>query len=216
MIFIVANFLDRRGRKIPELSTLIWTFFLSVPVIGLIVLQGDFSSTITLFPVLFAMLFCAGAHLGHLGALAVIGGLSGGLPMIWTMLKLKPELMSASPFLSYVEALSRFGWSYVFTIIGIFITAYVVWWMLRKFLIDLPLVVLNAIGLVFLIGLTFGIVVDGQLKDYQRGRLVAFMDPGLNPRGSGYNSLQARIAIGSGGVVSPGSPFVIINGCDST
>ena len=37
------------------------------------------------------------------------------------------------------------------------------------------------------------------IKDYQLKRLATFVDPTLDPLGAGYNSLQARIAIGSGG-----------------
>jgi rod shape determining protein RodA len=38
------------------------------------------------------------------------------------------------------------------------------------------------------------------LKDYQKARLVSFMDPGLDPKGSGYQVIQSKIAIGSGGL----------------
>jgi rod shape determining protein RodA len=44
----------------------------------------------------------------------------------------------------------------------------------------------------------------GVLKDYQVDRFLAFTDPGLDPRGAGYNTEQARIAIGNGGVVGQG------------
>ena len=37
------------------------------------------------------------------------------------------------------------------------------------------------------------------IKDYQLRRLATFVDPTLDPLGAGYNTLQARIAIGSGG-----------------
>ena len=36
-------------------------------------------------------------------------------------------------------------------------------------------------------------------QDYMRERFVAFFDPGSDPLGAGYNVLQARISIGSGG-----------------
>jgi rod shape determining protein RodA len=36
------------------------------------------------------------------------------------------------------------------------------------------------------------------LKDYQRTRLVTFLDPSLDPRGSGYQVIQSKIAVGSG------------------
>jgi rod shape determining protein RodA len=44
----------------------------------------------------------------------------------------------------------------------------------------------------------------GVLEDYQLDRFLAFTDPGLDPRGAGYNTEQARIAIGNGGVFGQG------------
>lgn len=37
------------------------------------------------------------------------------------------------------------------------------------------------------------------LKPYQRTRLLVFLDPDLDPLGAGYNLIQSKIAIGSGG-----------------
>ncbi len=36
------------------------------------------------------------------------------------------------------------------------------------------------------------------MHDYQRQRILTFLDPGNDPRGAGYHILQSRIAIGSG------------------
>ena len=36
------------------------------------------------------------------------------------------------------------------------------------------------------------------LKEYQRKRIVTFLNPGSDARGSGYNAIQSKIAIGSG------------------
>lgn len=44
----------------------------------------------------------------------------------------------------------------------------------------------------------------GVLKDYQVDRFLAFTNPGLDPRGAGYNTEQARIAVGNGGLVGQG------------
>jgi rod shape determining protein RodA len=44
----------------------------------------------------------------------------------------------------------------------------------------------------------------GVLKDYQVDRFMAFTNPGLDPRGAGYNTEQARIAIGNGGIFGQG------------
>ena len=44
----------------------------------------------------------------------------------------------------------------------------------------------------------------GLLKQYQINRFMAFTDPALDPRGAGYNTTQARIAIGNGGLFGQG------------
>ncbi len=42
------------------------------------------------------------------------------------------------------------------------------------------------------------------LKDYQRARLTTFLDPESDPLGSGWNIIQSKIAVGSGGVFGKG------------
>ncbi|MEV3855400.1 rod shape-determining protein RodA [Streptomyces sp. NPDC050095] len=44
----------------------------------------------------------------------------------------------------------------------------------------------------------------GVLDDYQIARFAAFANPALDPAGVGYNTNQARIAIGSGGLTGSG------------
>ncbi len=61
------------------------------------------------------------------------------------------------------------------------------WWLI-------PILFLTTGALVWTVG----------LKDYQRNRIESFLDPTTDPRGSGYNAIQARIAIGSGGIFGKG------------
>lgn len=42
------------------------------------------------------------------------------------------------------------------------------------------------------------------LKDYQKDRLILFLDPSRDPLGGGYHLLQSKIAIGSGGLLGTG------------
>jgi rod shape determining protein RodA len=48
------------------------------------------------------------------------------------------------------------------------------------------------------------VVSAGVLKAYQVNRFMAFTNPQLDPRGAGYNTTQARIAIGNGGLFGQG------------
>jgi len=42
------------------------------------------------------------------------------------------------------------------------------------------------------------------LKDYQKARITTFLDPEKDPRGDGYQQIQARITVGSGGLTGKG------------
>ena len=42
------------------------------------------------------------------------------------------------------------------------------------------------------------------LQDYQRGRISTFLDPSQDARGAGYQQIQARITVGSGGLWGKG------------
>lgn len=42
------------------------------------------------------------------------------------------------------------------------------------------------------------------LKDYQKSRLMVFLNPDLDPLGAGYTIIQSKIAVGSGGLFGKG------------
>lgn len=54
-------------------------------------------------------------------------------------------------------------------------------------------------------------IVWSVLRDYQRQRLLSFLDPGSDPQGAGFQVAQAQIAIGSGGIFGKG----LLNGSQS-
>jgi rod shape determining protein RodA len=61
------------------------------------------------------------------------------------------------------------------------------------------LALLGIVGLVIASVLWFG-----GLKPYQRARIVSFVNPAADIHGSGYNAYQAKIAVGSGGLLGKG------------
>ncbi|MBQ9006039.1 MAG: rod shape-determining protein RodA [Atopobiaceae bacterium] len=69
--------------------------------------------------------------------------------------------------------------------------------------------VLVTIGLIVLVA-TLAIVTSMTpglphiLKEYQLNRLIVFVDPSVDPGGSGYNLQQSKIAVGSGGLFGKG------------
>jgi rod shape determining protein RodA len=65
----------------------------------------------------------------------------------------------------------------------------------RRWLVALSLAAVGAAVAAFRLGLLHG---------YQLQRFEAFTNPRLDPRGAGYNTMQARIAIGNGGLFGQG------------
>jgi len=62
-------------------------------------------------------------------------------------------------------------------------------------------------GTVFVINLAAGFAFElllKVLKPHQVNRILTFVDPSSDPLGSGYNALQAKVAIGSGGLIGKG------------
>jgi len=54
-----------------------------------------------------------------------------------------------------------------------------------------------------LVGISVQFIYDG-LKPYQQKRIATFLDPNADPLGAGYNILQSKVAIGSGGLFGKG------------
>jgi len=79
------------------------------------------------------------------------------------------------------------------------------------------MLVLSGAAMFFLAGVrlwTFGVVLAAagaivpfawhHLRDYQKNRILTFLNPESDPLGAGYHSLQAKIAVGSGGIFGKG------------
>jgi rod shape determining protein RodA len=64
---------------------------------------------------------------------------------------------------------------------------------------------LRVFGLIFVcLLLTAPIAWKFALKDYQKSRISTFLDPSQDARGAGYQQIQARITVGSGGLTGKG------------
>ncbi len=63
----------------------------------------------------------------------------------------------------------------------------------------------KTIGILALIALiSGGALYQFGLKEYQKRRILTFLDPTQDAQGSGYNAIQSKIAIGSGQIVGKG------------
>ena len=60
------------------------------------------------------------------------------------------------------------------------------------------------IMLVNIVAGTVALPLWNSLQQYQKNRFLVFLDPNIDARGAGYNLIQSRVAIGSGGLFGKG------------
>jgi len=203
LILVLANFLDKRIGKIKELQTVLGAFALCVPVFLLLIKQPDFSAILITFPVVLIMLFASGASLFHLFIILGYAFISALFPILWSIITLTPELLD-NALVSYFFHLSD-SWVSASTFIAASVFGFWLLWRLSvRLYANVSGVYFAGAALVLMLGFFSGMLVKHQMKDYQQKRLEVFLSPEADPRGAGYNLLQARIAIGSGGILGRG------------
>jgi rod shape determining protein RodA len=114
--------------------------------------------------------------------------------LFWAGLKISELFLLISPVLSVIGTSNQVFWA-IFIAIVFFIG-------LR---IRLPL---KLFSLILLINITAPYasftIWNSVLKDHQRERILTFVDPMQDPKGAGYQVIQSRLAIGSGGILGKG------------
>jgi rod shape determining protein RodA len=203
LILVLANYLDKRINKIREFPVVLGALMLSLPVFLLLIKQPDFSGILLTLPVVLIMLFVSGANLFHLSIILGYVFISALFPILWTVITLTPELMD-NQLIGYFFRLSNFGWSALFFVLGVGAAAYLLWLLSVKLYSNISGVFFGGAALVLVLGFFSGVMVKHQMKEYQQKRLEVFLSPESDPKGAGYNLLQARVAIGSGGLFGKG------------
>ncbi|HIE05818.1 MAG TPA: rod shape-determining protein RodA [bacterium (Candidatus Stahlbacteria)] len=106
--------------------------------------------------------------------------------LYWFGLPLLTLLLILSPLISIIFSFSIFIWAPYIILLAIFL----IW---RREMISLISTLLaNSI-----VGLLTPLLWHG-LKEYQRQRIIGFLAPWIDPKGIGWQTIQSRIAYGSG------------------
>jgi rod shape determining protein RodA len=203
-ILALAGYLDSRWRETKRWSTLLVSLGILFGQLFLIMLQPDFSSTLSYFPVALVLMFVAGIEPLYVVGIMLYGALAAGIPLAATFFKLQPDLIAAHPSLNYFVTVSRGGLHAVLILIGITVSIFVIWWFITKLRFAVPFIYPLALAVIIVFGSISSVAVNKSLKDYQRKRLIVFLSPDIDPLGSAYNIIQSRIAIGSGQIMGKG------------
>ena len=126
-------------------------------------------------------------------AMAFIGILFAAL--YWGGTPLPLLILLASPGLGLILSFDTGIWS-----------LYIVALTLSLFFYRYRLYLVESVGVVLanLAAGTIALPLWRSLADYQRNRLLVFLDPSVDPRGAGWHLIQSKVAIGSGGLLGKG------------
>ncbi len=186
IILYLAGFIQKNFYFMKNVFKLSIPLFATSAMVGLILLEPDFSSAAVFIPILFGMLFVGGVP-GRLVVYCLIFfSVIAGLPVIKAYFTINHpgSIMSKDSGMIYSFL--------IFALIAISV----------YFLKSLRFQILSKdykTGIfIALLGLVFALVISSSMRAYQMKRILVVFSPSMDPLGSGYNVLQSKIAIGSG------------------
>ncbi|MGC9070637.1 MAG: FtsW/RodA/SpoVE family cell cycle protein [Elusimicrobiales bacterium] len=203
LIIFISSYLSRYPYAVREFLGILKLSFFIIPFFILMIKQPDFSGIlISFFPIL-VLFILGGMELCYFYYFLFYLLVAVSIPFFSVFVKMMPQYLS-NDFIELLFSLTYFGVNMVvFIIVGAFFV-FAVWYLLRKFNPLASLSYFLFIYIIFVSGYISGIFIKNQIKDYQYKRIESFLRPESDPRGAGYNIIQARIALGSGGFLGKG------------
>ncbi len=198
LVIALARYLSKEGRQERPLHSLFMAALVVAVPAGLVLKQPDMGTVIVYLSLLITLPFAAGLPARYL-VLAVISGTLAGLRLLLGIahehLSFLPEGVLSRLISSPEPAFTAF------VILGA--AGAMVAGLMRL------LRVRNALSVFLFCTVPTGVLYASfflaeHLKEYQKLRLLTFIAPQLDPKGSGYNIIQSQVAFGSGGVLGQG------------
>ncbi|MBI2505557.1 MAG: rod shape-determining protein RodA [Candidatus Latescibacteria bacterium] len=176
-ILTLAHYLgDRTAEQIDHYKTLLGTLVIALPPMALIVEQPDLGTALSLGAIIIPMLYWAGMNPLHLFVLIA--------PLLSVVCSFEPLWQGAAPF--------------VFAVFVILCSLALHLFFARLW------ITLAMLGVNLGAGLVNVYLWEHLLHDYQKARILTFLDPERDRLGAGWNIIQSKIAIGSGALTGKG------------
>ena len=198
VVIVLAKYLELRERDIKNFRELLVPAVITIIPMLIILKQPDFGTAAIFVPVLFTMLFLGGADVSHLISIILIAAIAIVFPMMltyWEWAGYKGGNFIVQMFV-HLDVL--------FMVAGVLLTIAVISFITHYFANKSFLRRIYIPATVVSLGLFLSVVIQKWFKVYQKKRILVFLNPDLDPHGSGYNIIQSKVAIGSGGFFGKG------------
>ena len=196
-ILFLARYLDSTKHSRNGLIRFALSSIIVLAPMFIIMIQPDLGTALVFIPILLVMTFIGGIEMRYvsfLGSFVVLTSIMTLLPL-WQQIILRgeyPALMILINFRFILVSVLVFGLICVISYLGYtrYKKKYFYW--------------LCYFAAMLAISFAGSFLSYKVLKEYQMMRLIVFLDPNVDPRGSGWHIIQSMTAIGSGGLSGKG------------
>lgn len=193
----LAKYLESTMHQAGSLKRFVVSLSIALLPMGLILAQPDFGTALVFLPIYLGVAFVMGVGSRYLAFLL----LTGAITSVMTVMPLWQALESGEP-----PILLRMLYEepYVFMVIGVVALVFALAALGLRFFKRRYFYWIAFAALAVALGLGASVLGHKVLKEYQIMRLVVFLDPSVDPLGSGWNIIQSVTAVGSGGLAGKG------------
>jgi rod shape determining protein RodA len=184
LLLALAHYLANHTISLTRISSFVVPMLLILVPFGLVIKQPDLGTALVFCAIALPMFFWA------------------GMPLIEIFFLVSPGISAVLSAIPLILAYSKAETAGVAGAIpwGVFfITLCVILYILRP-----QIFILAGVIIANLFTATITTVLWSMLKDYQKLRIISFLDPRQDAAGSGYQVIQSMVAIGSGHISEKG------------
>jgi len=185
LIFAMAHYLSKKTISLSRISSFIMPGILILIPFLLVLQQPDLGTALVFCVMSFPMFYWAGMSL-----LEIFFVISPGISIV----------LSAIPLILAYGTTQQAGFSGAVPWGIFFVILCGMLYFMRP-----PMFVLVAVVIANLLAAaSTNVLWNSFLKDYQKGRIISFINPQADPYGAGYQVIQSKVAIGSGHIFGKG------------
>lgn len=196
-VILLAKNLENSKRSDEPLKRFIIAASIVLLPMAFILLQPDLGTALVFIPIFLVASFIAGMPKRYILYTIFLIGFTGFFTILplWQTHILKGSL----PFLKIFQNLKIVG----IIIVSMTLISGIAWYGYKRYRKNYFYWIVYVLSFLIL-SLSASLLAHKVLKEYQIMRLIVFMDPYIDPRGSGWNIIQSITAIGSGGLFGKG------------
>lgn len=191
-IFLLGSWLASNRERAQSLSVFLVAFGIVLLPMLLILIQPDLGTALVFFPIFVVMTYVSGTKRRYV--LFVL--LTVGLLAVFSIIVFWRQSAGVEQSSLTTSVFQRDFLKYILLAAGaVLVVSAVGWYVVKRGYFYWLIYAFSSLSLAVLGTLGATVV----LKKYQVMRLIAFIDPQIDPRGSGWNIIQSVTAVGSGG-----------------